>query len=735
LSLNEATLERGGGPIGRPAYGARSAVWPGSGADAAAARRSEWMERTLDAERGRWFLWLPVFFGCGIALYLVLPSEPPFLLAIAAVILAAALRIFSRQTAFRLIVSSAALMMALGFLTAKLHVLAMDGPALEREMRYVAVEGWVERVERAEKRTRLTLRAIAIERLNGQRMPRRVRVSMRASADAPRPGEAVRLHATLMPPPEPVIPGGFDFARYYWFKGIGASGYVMGAVEALENAPRAPWDLRLRAWIGTLRQDIAARVDAVLPGDRAGVAKALVVGEKGGISETAKEALRVSGLAHVIAISGFHMALTAGALFWVIRALLGLSPSLALRFPIKAWAAVGALAIASIYLALSGAAVTAIRAYIMVAIIFGAIILNRPAISLRNLAIAAFLILLTMPQSLIDAGFQMSFAATAALIAFYESRPSRRLFEGWPAIAAVPLIFFTDIASTTLLASLAVDPFAAYHFHRVAIYSMLGNILAVPVVGFVVMPMVLLTLVALPFGLERFPLLVMDQGIGWMLGVAEFTASLPGASLPVPAFPDGALPLMVFGGLWLMIWRGRWRWLGLVAIGGGLAFAPFGVRGDVWIDRDGELVAIRDHNGAIATPDTRKSSFSLERWMEADGDIRPAKAARGSRAFQCDEAGCIAMVRGRLVAHVQHPSALTDDCRRAAILIATFALPDRCEGPEVIIDTVDLRERGAHMLSISPDAISVYSVNELRGARPWVTAYRRRQAIPQVDAE
>jgi competence protein ComEC len=733
MSLTEAALERGGGPMRRRQYGQSAGSRATGASDAAAA--AGWrvrIEEALDAERGRWFLWLPVFFGCGIALYLALLSEPPAILAIAGVVLAAALRVFLRGTSLRLIASSSILMMALGFAAAKFQVVLGDGPVLQREMRYVTVSGWIERIERQEKRTRLTLRVIAVERLTPDQTPHRVRVSYNGDRGNWLAGDAIELRATLMPPPEPVLPGGYDFARHYWFKGLGASGYAMGKVTPLAKPPPAPSDLRARAALGNIRQAIAARVDRVLEGDRAGVANALIVGDRGALSEPTTQALRDAGLAHVIAISGFHMALTAGTLFWLIRALLGLFPALALRYPIKIWAALGALVIASVYLGLSGAAVSAIRAYIMVAIVFGAIILNRPAISLRNLAIAAFVILALMPHSLVDAGFQMSFAATAALIAFYESRPSLARFDGWPRLVTIPLIFIIDIASTTLLAGLAVDPFAAYHFHRIAIYSMLGNILAIPVIGFVVMPMVLLTLLAMPFGLEEWPLLVMDQGIAWMLGVAAFTSSLPGAAPAIPAFPEGALPLVIFGALWLMIWRGRWRWLGLLAIGGGLTLTPFGERGDIWIDRDGKLVAVRDQDGNIATTKSRKASFSLERWMEADGDGRPVKEARGSKAFQCDDTGCIVLVKGRLVTHVHHPAALKDDCQRAAVLIADFTLPDRCEQPEIIVDRLDLKESGAHMLTIGPAGVTVRTVAEERGIRPWVTVYRRRETIPET---
>jgi competence protein ComEC len=437
----------------------------------------------------------------------------------------------------------------------------------------------------------------------------------------------------------------------------------------------------------------------------------------------------------VIAISGFHMALMAGGLFWLIRALLALVPPVALRYPIKIWAAVGALGIAGLYLALSGASVTAIRAFIMVTIAFLAIILNRPAISLRNLAIAALLILAVMPQSILEAGFQMSFAATAALIAFYERRTPKKRFEGWPPLIAVPLIFLIEVSLTTFFASLAVDPLSAYHFHRVALYSVIGNLLAIPVVTIVIMPLVLVTFIAMPFGLEALPLSVMDYGLEAMLQVARFTAGLPGAALPVPTFAPGAIVLIVAGGLWLMIWKGGWRWFGIISIGAGLALAPLGERPDLWVDRDGKLVAIRGVDGSIETANTRRGSFSLERWMEADGDDRPLEAVRGSRTFQCDEASCVAMVKGKLMSFVQHPEALGEDCRRADILIAGIPVTQPCPKPEIVIDTFSLREFGAQTLKITEHGVIKRTVREERGDRPWVTGFNPREKVPEIGGE
>ncbi|HKJ61968.1 MAG TPA: ComEC/Rec2 family competence protein, partial [Hyphomicrobiales bacterium] len=321
------------------------------------------------------------------------------------------------------------------------------------------------------------------------------------------------------------------------------------------------------------------------------------------------------------------------------------------------------------------------------------------------------------------------------LIAFYERRTPKKRLEGWPLFVSLPLIFLIEISLTTFFASLAVDPLAAYHFHRVAIYSVIGNLLAIPVVTLVVMPLVLATLLALPFGLEALPLSLMDYGLEAMLGVAHFTSSLPGAALPVPAFAEGAIALIVAGGFWLMIWKGRWRWFGLAAVGSGLAFAPFGERPDLWVDRDGKLVAIRGVDGIIETANTRRGSFSLERWMEADGDDRELKAVRGSRAFQCDDASCVAMVKGKLMSFVQKPEALGEDCRRADILIAAIPVAQPCPKPEIMIDALSLRQFGAHTLKMTDQGIIKRTVREERGERPWVTGFNPREKVPEVAGE
>lgn len=688
-----------------------------------------WLEARLDEERGRWFLWLPVLYGVGIGLYLAVPREPPLTLALAMFILAVTARHVLRLTALRLIASTTMLMLAAGFLTAKLRALIVDAPVLARSIGATTVTGRIEAVERYQKAFRVTVRIEAMDnarkenadkgtpRGNGTRRedakrdggtaappPTRAKLRYHAKTPLPPVGSRIKIRASLRPPPEPVIPGGFDFARNQWFEGLGATGFIMGKVEVLDGPP-PPLDIRIAAMVSALREAIAARIAAVLTGERAGLAQALIMGERAGLGEQTRRALADSGLAHVVSISGFHMALTAGTAFWLIRALLAAFPALALAFPIKVWAAVAALGVASLYLTISGSSVAAVRSYIMMAIVFAAVILNRPALSLRNLAISAMAILAVMPESLADPGFQMSFAATAALIAIYEERLGHLgPPDNWPWLLAVPARALIGVVLTSLAASLAVDPIGAYHFHRIPIYSILGNALAMPAVSVVVMPMALLSLVAMPFGLEAWPLIAMGWGIDMMLGVAGIVAGLPGASIPVPAFGLPPLLAMVGGGLWLLLWRGTWRFAGLVPIAAGLAAAPFAPRPDIWIDREGQVIAVRMADGRLSAPKTRKGEFSLKAWLESDGDARKPREAAKGEGFQCDEHSCLALVRGRIVSHVFHPAALADDCRRASVLIASIPVTEPCPAPLVLIDARDLWEKGARTVFLGGSA-------------------------------
>jgi competence protein ComEC len=328
------------------------------------------LARTLEAESDRLSLWVPVLFACGILTYFGLPEEPRLLSAAALVMAAAGIYLAARGTGLGLVVGGAALALAAGFATARLHTEMARAPVLTKEMRGITVKGWVELYEPRDKsKAMITLRVIGLGELPPQETPYRVRVTLPAASAKVSTGEAVSLKATLRPPPEPIAPHGFDFGRTAWFDRLGAAGYGTGTVETLAGAGVAPLGLRLWAAIDRLRSVVNARIRASLPGERGEIAAALITGERAGISEEDNQAMRDSGLFHILSISGLNMVIMAGTVFWLVRAGLALIPSIALRYPIRKWAAGAALAAALFYLLLSGAAVPTVRSWIMMSVV------------------------------------------------------------------------------------------------------------------------------------------------------------------------------------------------------------------------------------------------------------------------------------------------------------------------------------------------------------------------------
>jgi len=677
---------------------------------------------TLESEQDRWFLWLPVLFGAGIALYFALPVEPSLIAAAAALTVTLTLRLVWQHGAMSVLLSGAAAAAALGFTTAKLRSDWVAAPVLTAQIGPLEVRGWVELVEpRPAGGPRLTLVVAGMERRPVREQPARVRIRVPEAGSDLKPGDAVSVRAILSPPAGPALPGGYDFARSAWFQGLGAVGFALAPPVIDANAADAPPAIQARAAIERVRQAIGARVTAALPGETGAIANALITGQRGGISEATNQAFRDSGLLHILSISGLHMAIMAGAVFLSVRFMLALIPILALRFPIKKWAAATATLGALGYLLISGASFPTVRSWIMISIMFLAVMLERPALALRNVALAALAILAIFPESLMDVSFQMSFAAVVALVSAYEIVRDRAQEGGgerrsaWLAV----LLFFGGIVLSTLVASLAVAPFAAYHFHKSQQYAVLANLIAIPICNVMVMPAALATLFAMPLGLEGGPLRVMGWGIEGMVWCAQTVAALPGAVAAIPAIPTAAFALMLCGGLWLALWRARWRLMGLCLIALGLAVAPLRTAPDVLIGRDGALVAVRSGTGGLSAIAGRGGSFELARWLEHDGDGRSPEAVAEAKAFRCDGSGCAAEVRGRIVAVVRHATALRDDCAKAAVVILALPAVRPCDGGPLMIAQEQLRAEGTHAISLTMPAIEIETVAAGRGQRPW----------------
>jgi competence protein ComEC len=697
------------------------------------------LAQAIEEERSRWFNWLPVVLGAGIGFYFLLPWEPPLSAALGVFVAAAASRLINLGGGPALFCSVLAALSA-GFTLAKLRSEWVAAPLLEKSYRAVEVRGRVEQIElRPGRGERITLRLDRLGDLQSAELPRRARIRTLAVTPGLLPGDTIEFKARLAPPAEPVLPGGFNFARAAWFQEIGAVGFALQPPRVVTEEAHASRSISWRARVERLRQTISSRVRQVLPGETGAIAVALITGERGGVSEDTSDAFRNSGLFHILSISGLHMVVMAGAVFYAVRLILALFPPIALRYPIKKWGAAGALIAASLYLLVSGAAFATQRSYLMITIMFFAILIDRSAIAMRNVALAALVILALFPESLLDAGFQMSFAAVIGLVAVYEWMRDRLSFQTGEksSIFIRPLFFFGGILLTTLVAGVAVAPFAAYHFHTSQQFALIANLFAIPICNFVVMPAALLTFVLMPLGLEAAPLAIMGQGIEVVMRCAYWAASLPGAVVHVAQIPFLSFLLIAGGGLWLALWHGRWRFAGIAISAIGMASAPLLYSPpDVLIGRGGELVAVRGENGQLAAIAPRASDFELSRWLEQDGDGRSPSAAKSSKSFRCDHVGCHIRTRAGILAVSKHPASLDDDCGAAAILIAAYYVPQGCHGPRAILDDKQLKAGGTHALRLAEDgSIELVTVLAEHGERPWVRKPRfgTKPGVPMTE--
>jgi competence protein ComEC len=704
-----------------------------------------WAAAAFLAEREQWALWLPVALGAGIAGYFALPGEPPWwvgpVLALAGAG-AAWLAGPARLGGFLLACALAAL--GLGFAAAQLRTAQVATPLIAERLGPVEVRGRVvDRETLADGSRRVVLDRLTVAGLRPEATPRRVRVRMTERHGAETGiGAQIAVPAVLMPASPPLAPGAFDFQRNAFFQGIGAVGFSVGAARAVEaGSPYSPGLVLER-----LREDVGARVRAGVGGEKgdaaAPLAAALLIGDRAGIPEPVLAAMRDSGLAHLIAISGLNFALVAGMLFFVARGLLCLSEYLALHHPVKKWAAAIAFLGAGFYFLVAGPSPPTERAFLMIGVVLLGVLADREAISMRLVAWAAAAILLLLPESPLGASFQMSFAAVIALVAAYEAlrgrfRDLRAELGAWGKAG----LYLGAVVLTTVIGSAATGIYAAYHFNRFPLYGLAANLIAVPVTAHWIMPWGMLAFALMPFGLEHWALVPMGWGARVVIWTAETVASWPGAVAALPAMPLGGLVAATLGGLWLCLWRGRWRALGAIPIALGLSSMAFERGPDVLVSGDARMMAVRGGDGLLRLwSPGRTDRLAAETWLRRAGQRdtadwpRPGERAEWSdgSSLACDRQACIYRRDGRTAALIRDPGAAAEDCARADVAVGAVplrrgGLGRSCAGVALTVDRFDLWRWGAHAIWLGPGAPRAESVGAGRGDRPWVAKREPRR--------
>lgn len=677
-------------------------------------------------QKERLFLWIPVAFGVGISAYFGLPFEPPSYAGISAALILLPFLVRarkhhhdSRRDFFTFLIAAAIMCAAFGFAAAQLGTRIHGTNIVKTATGPKTIAGFVESIEDmgGERGSRVVLSSPVIEGVAASDTPRKVRVTFRKD-EGIEAGQVISALAKIDPPSQAVAPDAYDFRRHLFFEGIGGVGFAFSGATVIEEARRGGAMLMLER----IRQKINAAIKERAGPVTSGIMTALITGERGAIADEDNEAMRGSGLYHLLSISGAHVCMVAGVLFFFTRVILAFFPWVALRWPLKKIAAVTALSGAAFYVALAGAEVPAVRALLMTGLVMVAIMIDRSPLSLRLVAFSAFVVLALWPHSLVGVSFQMSFSAVAGLICFFDY--IRVWWTKWYSRAGFvrkSVLYLLSVLMTSVIAGTITGFFSLYHFQQFPVYGVIANMLAVPVTGVVIMPAAIVAMILLPFGLSAWAIDAMEWGVVWMLGIAHWAAGLDGAVIRVQQWPLATYWVFVCGLVLFLLWRG-WRGKGVAAafMVMGLLIAPFGAQPDIMMSGNGKLIALRGEDDVLYYSTRQAERFSIQNWQRMNGQEgqRPKRFEDAGSPASCDEAGCRAVMHGRNVAVVKSRAAYFEDRDWADVMIADIPLP-RDTGNKTVIGLFELQRGGAVSLYLHGERVDVRSVAQDVGRRPW----------------
>lgn len=667
---------------------------------------------SIERERGVFFLLLPVFGSGGAIFYFSLAHEPGWLAILLSLALLGVLRVLARHYSQAAACFTLAMLFVLGMLTGKVETARFATQMLGSDIT-TRVTGRVASLEQeVDGGWRLTLDVLATERPTLRYMSSRIRVSARDLPAQTEIGSGLKGLVRLRAQSGPVRPGNYDFAFNGYFRGIGGNGFFLGTPQMADVAEAEGIGALASQWIARLRQKVGDRITAAISGEEGAVASALISGQRTGISEETNVALRQAGLAHVLSISGLHLALAAGVIMLSIRSVAAFFPDFSARHPIKKYAALASLFSSAFYLALSGADVAAQRSFVMIAVMLLALLADRAAISMRNLAIAALVTLVVSPHEILGPSFQMSFSATAALIAafaWWSERKGEKMRlhkqttfqkKGWVMKLLAPA---GATAMTSLVAGIASGIYAAYQFNNTAPLGLLGNVMALPIISTMIMPFGVLALILMPLQLEWLPLQIMGAGVTGVHWVALFVSSLSPDGNP-GILPVASVLLWTVALIIAVVCTTRLKLAALPFVVAGLIFFVRAENPDIMISEDARLVAVRMPDGSLAVNRSRPSRFTIENWIKAykaEAILKPIMLKAGlhkngateggaqvvsNEGFRCEEDVCwIKLADERMLAYTDKIEAVTNACNIgdiAVLAVAGTAL--NCSSAEVI---------------------------------------------------
>lgn len=664
-------------------------------------------------------LWLPVLLGVGIGLYFAIPFEPDIRLVAGLFALFAVMAGIFWQKSYARVLFITLLVIMSGVLRAEIRTIFIAAPVLHEEIFFRPLQGTITDIQIKEKGEKLVLGDVAIEGIEAAQTPKYISISLKNMEEGLSVGDVVSLQATLFPPPTPVMPQAYDFARMFYYEQLGAVGYSPRQPEIIKRSENGDFE----KWLNSLRLSLTQRILAPMGEENGWVAAAMMVGEMSGVAKDTSDAMRESGIYHVLSISGLHMSLAAMLVFFTVRFLLSLYPPFALRMPIKKIAASVALLSSFAYLLLAGYPVPAVRSFVMIAVVMLAILFDRSGISLFSLAWAAVVTLLWQPESLLGASFQLSFAATLAILAFYE-RFGQSLYKNNIGILHKIWLYFLGIMLTSLVATLATTPLVIYHFNRFTLWGVAANMLLLPLVSMWIMPAAVIAFLLMPFGMEHYPLVALDYGITLMMRGARFFADMPYASIALPPPAFWGIIITVLGGLWLCIWQQKWRIWGIIPAIIGMATIMLHQPYDLLISPDASKVAIRIEDGRFIFLRGKDSSFDGQAWLRVHGQNAGLSTDDlDEKNGTCGKHKCLLNAYGRKIVVTRGKKEIEASCEgNPDIVISQNYLDENplCSNVKNLFDKAYLGKNGATALRFNGVDIKVETSRQFRGARPWV---------------
>jgi len=677
-----------------------------------------------EAERGRFVLWLPVFMGAGVLAYFAQSAEPPsWIGAKFAIVGFAAAMALANRPLLRAIAFSIGFT-ALGFASAQYSTARLPPIEADLPAHAVMATGTVRAVEILSYARRITLSGVELSDGSvGRHLIRTARIRLMTGDETPvETGDTVRVRSISRSPLPPALPGGWDTQRDAFFAGLGASGYALGRIDVTAHGTPD----RFASWVQWLRETIAARVTAVIPGASGEVSVTLLTGASRGIPEADHAAFRDSGLAHLLAVAGLHIGIVMGFALGFARIALALSERASLFWPAKQIAAVFALTVGGGYMVLTGGHVPIVRSFAMACLFTLAILAGRQPISVRGLGLAGIALMLIAPYEVPGVSFQMSFSAVLALISGYETlRPMLRRLYG-KSLPRRLLSYLAALALTSTLAGTASLPYGAYHFGHVQIYYILSNLIAVPVTALWVMPAGMIALLLMPFGLEPLALVPMGYGARVIIAIARFTAALPDATVRVPHMPAWGLAVLSIGVAWLGIWRSWIRLLGISAIAVGVVSPVFDRPPDILLSADAGLIGFRTEQGAFLQQTRSGSNFTRDAWFTRwDVDAAaplPAAGTDASGTMTCERDSCVFRPRAEVMAALlMRGTSRPAGCAGVAVVVSSEPARGTCAWPSPrLADRFTVWRDGAVAIWLEPHGVRVLTDREDRGDRPWV---------------